>query len=255
MNISRFHRVAAADLAPVFEQLRDTSDPDVLAGIGALFENRAIGLLRTGSSSQLRDEAAVLNRFLYGRAGRELEVRDRDLMQRLRTISDLVARASERTDPMFVAAVLSSHKKYAQPILEYLWRAGEAVPRQQLLNELGIEESHLSHVLRDLEDADVIARIKFPGTKEVRIALAPVGRDLVKHQLIPPWFLSAVKYITDAINGLKPERADTVDTALSELQAPSRLIADHVNEVVRLASNQLGRTRSEARSATGPRAR
>ncbi len=254
MNISRFHGVPASELGPVFEHLRSTTNAQERGAVASLFENRALGLIRNGSSTQLRDEGAALNRFLYSRMGREFEERDHALSERLKTIADLVARAGQRNDAAFVASVLSSHKKYAQPMIEFLWRAGEPVPRQTLLRELGIEESHLSHILRDLEDADVIARIRWPGTKEVRISLAPTGRDLVKQQLVPAWFLSAMKFIQDAVHGLKTTSAEIAERLLQD-HVPSRLVADHVEEVIKLIGGHAPAKAADVRPAVASQGR
>lgn len=252
MNFSRFHSLPAAELSTVFEHLPKVDDPEDVAAIAALFENRALVLIRSGSSTELRDESVALNRFVYSKAGRQMEPRHHELIAQLKTVADMLARAAERTDPTFVSAVLSSHKKYAQRVVEFLWRAGEPVARQELLKELDLEESHLSHMLRDLEDADVVTRLRSPGTKEVRIALAPVGRELVRRQYIPDWFRWAMDRIADAIKGLTPEAPARIEHQLAELRAPSRLIADHVNSLVSLASHRGTGARSEAREQASP---
>jgi len=233
--------------------MADESDEAVDAAI-AMLRNRALRLLRTGSSSDLCNEAEVLNRYLYSRLGRQLQSRSAEVHARLRTIADMLSEASRRVDSVFLSAVLSSHKKYAEKILEILSPAGtDGVPRQKLLGELEIEQSHLSHVLADLEDADVIVRYRHPGKKEVRVAIGPAGRELIATTLMPAWFLRAADYLQAAIAGSAIPSASKVVSEMQKAEVPSRIVTDRVIQLLGDIGNR--RKAPQVAAEAGVRAR
>jgi DNA-binding MarR family transcriptional regulator len=243
LNLSRFHTSPASELGPLLEAVASESDDGAVDAMLAVLRNRALRLIRSGSSSDLSAEAAVLNRYLFSRAGRALQSRDASRHTRIRMIAEMVGEAGQRTDSVFLSAVLSSHTKYARPIVEMLSRAGsEGLPRKQLLQKLNVEESHLSHILADLQDADVIVKYRRPGKKEVRVGLGPAGREIVGTTLLPEWFSCTLKIFRDAADGTQPRDSQIVQT-LEKSGVPSKMIADHV---VQFASEL-------ARGATGNR--
>jgi hypothetical protein len=230
VSISSFHAVLPAEIGEVVKRALSETDTELLEAWTSLFRNRALRLIRTGSSIDLRDESASLNRHLYAAAGRGLRDRNPNAYGRFQMIAEMLGEAAQRTDTVFVPAVLSSHNKYARPMLEMLSRAGrEGVPRQQILARLKIpSESYLSHILADFEKADLIIKLRRAGSKGVSVALGPAGRDLVRENLLPQWFLSVVDMLGNAATDHVAPPPAKVATILEESHSPSKLINDHV---------------------------
>src|SRR4051794_21515697 len=171
-NLSRYHDFDASDMHPVVEEAFAAKGDVARDAYVALFRNRALRLLRKGSSVALASEAAMLNRNLYSTAGEALRQETPAYFARLATIADMLTTAGQRTDVTFVGAVLASHRKYATVILEALAEAGDdGIPRRDLLTRLGVSESHLSHILGDLAKADIVVVTRNRGLKEVRVLL------------------------------------------------------------------------------------
>ncbi len=248
LSISRFHTVPPAEIGDVVKSAVAETDVDVLEAWTSLFRNRALRLIRCGSTSELREESVTLNRHLYSAAGRELLSRDPSSHARLQMIADMLGEAAQRSDTVFVSAVLSSHNKYARPSLEMLARAGtDGVPRQKILTDLRIpSESYLSHILADFEKADLVIKLRRSGTKGVRVAIGSAGRDFVNQQLLPQWFLSVVDIVSKAAdNHVAPPPAE-VASILESADSPSKLVADHVSGLLL----KLTRKRSQGDEAT-----
>lgn len=238
LNLSRFHYLPSDELDPVIESAMAETVGEQRDAWVALFRNRALNLIRRGSSLALRREAAVLNRQLYSPTGRELQQRDPAHHARLGTIAEMLSTAGQRTDTAFLNAVLSSHSKYAQRILELLARAGsDGLPRRELMAKLGVQESHLSHILADLEKANVIVRLRRDGTKEVRVTLDAAGRDLVNEQLEPHWFVAAAQVLDDVARGHAAPSATKLSNLLEKANVPSRLVIERVHDLIATLSD------------------
>jgi DNA-binding MarR family transcriptional regulator len=236
-NLSRFHYFETSEMHPIVEQALAEKGDRAREGWVALFRNRALQLIRKGSSLELAAEAALLNRHLYSPTGRTLQQEAAVFHARLATIADMLTQAGQRSDPAFLSAVLSSHQKYAQSILEALAGAGDdGLPRRDLLSLLQVEESHLSHILGALEKADVIVRLRRPGLKEVRVVLGHMGRNLVNEKILPRWYMKMEQFIVDAAQGGAPE-AGTVAEELEEAKVPSRLMATRINTLVTVVAD------------------
>jgi DNA-binding MarR family transcriptional regulator len=236
-NVSQFHYFDSSEMHPIVEQALAEKEDRAREAWIALFRNRALNLLRKGSSLALAAEAAVLNRHLYSPTGRQLQKDDSVYHARIATIADMLTHAGQRTDSAFIEAVLSSHRKYAQMILELLAEAGgDGLPRRELLSALGVEESHLSHILRALEKADVIARHRRGGVKEVRVVLGHAGRDLIEEKVLPEWFVRMEQLIAGAARGEAPEPA-AVGESLVAAKVPSRIMAARINNLVAVVAD------------------
>ena len=233
LNLSRFHYLPSDELDPIVESAMAEAIAEQRDAWVALFRNRALNLIRRGSSLALRREAAVLNRHLYSPTGRDLQQREPAYHARLGTIAEMLSTAGQRTDTTFLKAVLASHSKYAQQILELLARAGaDGLPRRELMAKLGVQESHLSHILADLEKANIIVRLRRDGTKEVRVTLDSAGRDLVSEQLEPQWFVAAVQVLDDVAHGHAAPSATKLSNVLEKANVPSRLVIERVHDLI-----------------------
>jgi hypothetical protein len=240
-NVSRFHYLPSEELDPIIESaMAETNDEGRDVWV-ALFRNRALNLIRKGSSLALRREAAVLNRNLFSPAGRQVQRDAAAYHARLATIADMLSTAGQRTDTAFLNAVLASHSKYAQRICELLARAGaNGLPRRELLAKLDVTESHLSHILADLEKAHVVVRLRSTGTKEVRVTLDSAGRDLVTEQLEPRWFVAIAEVLDDVARGNAPPPASKVASKLERANVPSQLVVARVHDLLATMADAAG---------------
>lgn len=236
-NLSRFHYLKSEDLDPILESAMAETTEEARDVWVALFRNRALNLIRDGSSIALRREATVLNRNLYSPAGRQMQRDAAVYHARLATIADMLTTAGERTDTAFVQAVLASHKKYANRILEMLARATDGIPRTEIRDELRtlypkLSESHLTHILADLDKAGVITRIRRPNMKEVRVTLDAAGRDIVEKQLRPEWFVRLTQLVRHVARGGDAPSGSHVTELMREANAPSELVVTLVLELL-----------------------
>lgn len=73
-----------------------------------------------------------------------------------------------------------SHKGRWRRVLELLAAAGGTMRRAVLKERLdALSESHLSHLLRDLEEAEMIVRRRPERSREVLVELRSAGREIV----------------------------------------------------------------------------
>ena len=73
-----------------------------------------------------------------------------------------------------------SHKGRWRRVLELLAGNGGTMRRAALKERLeALSESHLSHLLRDLEEAEMVARRRPERSREVLVELLPAGREIV----------------------------------------------------------------------------
>jgi len=236
-NVSRFHYLNSEELGPILDDaMADTRDESRNSWV-ALFRNRALDRIRQGSSDELLNEARILSDRLYSPAGQKLRREHPGYFARLDTIAEMLKTAGERTDTAFVQAVLASHKKYANRILEMLARATGGVPRTEIRDELRtieskLSESHLTHILADLDNAGVITRVRRPKTKEVRITLDAAGRDLVEKQLRPEWFVKSTQLVRHVARGGDAPSEGQVTELLRKANAPSELVVTLVQELL-----------------------
>jgi FixJ family two-component response regulator len=77
-------------------------------------------------------------------------------------------------------------------VLEILAERGSAVPRSEIRKRLDLSESNLSHLLRDLHEADLITRHRETG-REIVLDLGPVGRDIVQRSVAPKWVQAVIE--------------------------------------------------------------
>lgn len=113
-------------------------------------------------------------------------------------------------------------------ILELLASEGRPVQRSEIRRRLDLGEAQLSHLLSDLEKSELVRRIKPAKGREVLVELGPVGREVVKAEILPGWvevFLSEMSAMRSGWR-TKPE---ILSAELERAGAPSRLVAERIS--------------------------
>jgi len=181
LDVSALAEPGARDLRPYLEALAADPANEALADmLGALLGHRTIYLLRRGSRIELVDESIELADFLESEAGEGLRDALPELHASWSALEDLLAKAADRSDRDAVDSILLSHRGRGQTVLQLLAEQGRPVRRAEIRLALGedVSDSLVSHLLRDLEEADLIVRFRPRGSKEVLVELGPVGRDV-----------------------------------------------------------------------------
>lgn len=183
----------------------------------AILIYRTLERLRTGTRAEMHDESIAIETFLASEAGAGLPKEEAGAWSAL---SDVLLEAARRSDPEAVEMILRSHPLYGQRVLELLAENGDrALPRTQLIEKLRISQSQLSHLLRDLEEADLIARTR-DGGREVMVSLGPVGREHVERHLFPRWVNVVAGHVAAVLEGSDRRTASQIEEALRAAGAP-----------------------------------
>lgn len=169
------------ELRPHLERL--ASEPehhDLEQVLSALLLDRCLRLLRRGARREIAEEALALSRFLESPPGETLRAVRPELHGSWASFADLLAEAAGRSAPDAIDSILRNHKGRGQQVLELLAEEASPVRRSRLRERLGeISESQLSHLLRDLEECELIVRHRPEGSKEVFVELGAFGRERV----------------------------------------------------------------------------
>jgi DNA-binding transcriptional ArsR family regulator len=231
--LSAYVNASFEELVPVLERIAAAvGDRGRVDAAGGLVLHRALRLLRDGSRAEILKEGLALDGFLGSAAGEAVKAAQPDLYWGWAGLSALLGEAARRSDRAAVESILRSHDGRGRAVLELLAERGAPVRRGELRERLGLSESHLSHVLRDLEEADLIERMQ--AGREVVIELGPVGRDVAQRALLPEWVSHLAGVLQRARMGAAGERP-TVEALADELSkrgAPSRLVAQRLAEAV-----------------------
>jgi DNA-binding MarR family transcriptional regulator len=135
----------------------------------------SIRLIRLGTRVELADAAVALSEMMIAPVAGVLEERYPDAHAVLGAASIALAVAISPASKGGELAVLRSWNGNALEVLRRVSRCpGQSIPRKKLRHELELEESYLSHLLRDLEAASLIERIR--DGKHVVVHLGPRGR-------------------------------------------------------------------------------
>lgn len=169
------------------------AEPQAMEALGALLVHRILHLLREASRVAIADECLALDRFLVTEVGRAAKRAHPAWFGAWSAFADLLTEAARRSDPAAVESILRMDDGHGRRVLEFLAEQGEAMPRKVLRDRLGLSESHLSHVLGDLFEADLI--VKEQRGREVMLELGPVGRDVVNRAVMPPWTTAVMERV------------------------------------------------------------
>lgn len=169
------------ELRPHLESLAASPEHQALEQVlTALLLDRCLRQLRRGARSEIAEECLQLSRFLESPAGEALRVARPELHGSWGAFADLLAEAAGRSAPDAVDSILRNHKGRGQQVLEILAEQETPLRRSVLRERLGgFSESQLSHLLRDLEECELIVRYRPEGSKEVLVELGALGRERI----------------------------------------------------------------------------
>ena len=225
-------------MAPLVARAAAEGEPETLKALTALLLDRSLRLLREGSRQEILDEALALSGGISGQSGQSLQKRNPETFGAWAALDDLLAEAARRSDRAAVPSLLKGTEGHGLAILELLAAEGRAVPRAEIRRRLELAEAHLSHLLRDLEEADLIVRFRTQGSREVQVEIGRVGKEVVARSVLPPWLERLESAISEICHG-SPLDSEALTQELEKAGAPSKLAAERlVNAVKKLAPTQ-----------------
>jgi DNA-binding MarR family transcriptional regulator len=226
LDLSGFRDAPPATVAPFVERVAQEPEEKALGALTALLMNRLLRLLRQGSRQEILDESLMLNRVLAMEAGAHLRQSRPEVFGGWSALGELLSGAARSTGRAAVPSILSGTR--GREILELLAGEGQAVARSEIKRRLELtSESHLSHLLRDLEEADLVVRYKPARGKEVLVELGPVGRQIVDQSVLPLWLKEFERIASEAAR----EASTDLEAVIQDLQkagAPSRSAAERL---------------------------
>jgi DNA-binding MarR family transcriptional regulator len=231
LDLSGQRELPPAEIAPLLERVAAEPEERALSALTALLMNRVLRLLRQGSSEALQEEALMLNRALAISAGVRLQKDRPEAFGVWKALGELLSGAARSTSRAAVPSILRSASGRGQEILELLAGESGPVPRTEIKRRLKLAESQLSHLLRDLEEADLVIRHRPEKSKEILVELGPVGREVVSQSVLPSWLEGLTHTISEIANGASFD-SEAFARDLQEAGAPSRLVADRLAEAV-----------------------
>lgn len=181
---------------------RETGDePDAAARprrslqIAELILAEAVRLIRLGAIADLADQAAHLARATSGSRGRRLREAAPSVHRRLYAAALVLDAAASPASRGGEIAVLRSWSGNAREVVRAVAASpGHSITRAELRDRFEMSESHMSHLLADLEAAALVVRIRH-------------GRNVMVH-LGPR---SAAPHVVELLEGVDAARADRRD--------------------------------------------
>ena len=189
------------ELAQLVGRAAREANEATLASLTGLLVDRALNFVREGSRDDLLEEALAVSGGISGDAGDALRERDPETFGAWSALDRLLAEAGRRSDPAAVKSILLSGR--GKEILELLaTEKHRPVPRAEIRQRLNLGEAQLSHLLRDLEEADLILRYREEGNREVLVELGRVGREYVGESILPDWIERLAKAKEELASGV-----------------------------------------------------
>lgn len=230
LDLSGHRDLPPAEIAPLLEKVGDNPEERALSTLTALLMNRALRLLRQGSRQEVLDEALMLNRFLALPAGARLKEIRPDAFGGWTALGELLSAAGRSSSRAAIPSILLGTR--GRDVLELLASENRPCPRSEIKRRLDFKsESHLSHLLRDLEEADLIVRYRPEGGKEVLVERGPVGREVIETSILPAWLTHLVDLLGKTASG-EPISRETAARDLEAAGAPSRIAAERLAEAL-----------------------
>jgi DNA-binding MarR family transcriptional regulator len=227
LDLSGHREAPPEEIGSLLEKVAREPEDRALSALTTLLRNRTLRLLRRGSREEILGESLMLNRFLATEAGERLRQVRAEAFGGWSALGELLSGAARSSDRASVPAILSGSR--GREILELL--AGERSPllRSEIKRRLDFtSESHVSHLLRDLEEADLIVRYRPEGSKEVVVELGPVGREVVNQSVLPAWLVMLVEIMRAIAAGARYDDTEAMALNLYMAGAPSRLASERI---------------------------
>lgn len=179
LDLSGHRDVPAGEVAPLLARAADASEEEAIPVLTALLRNRVLRLLRQGSRQEILDEAMMINRFLAVEDGARLRQSQPEAYGRWSALGELLSAASRSTGRAAIPSLLLGTQGHGMSLLRLLTAEGGPLPRAEIRRRLGLGEAHLSHLLRDLEEADLIVRYRPERSKEVFVEIGTAAREVL----------------------------------------------------------------------------
>lgn len=179
LDLSGLRDAPPEEVAPLLERAAETEDKRAIPVLTALLMNRLLRLLRLGSRQEILDEAMMVNRFLALEAGMRLQQSRPQVYGGWAALGELLSGAARSTGRAAIPALLRGTQGRGQEILKLLAAEAGPIQRSRIKKTLDLAEAQLSHLLHDLEEADLIIRYRVKGSKEVLVELGSAGREVV----------------------------------------------------------------------------
>jgi len=227
-SFSDLDEAPAETIALLVAQIIYEASPASLRTFTSLLLDRTLRLVRQGARDEILDEALAVSSGISGDLGQALLRRSRETFGAWALLDQMLAEAGRRSDRAAVPSILLGSRGRGQAILEFLVGREQPVPRSRIREELKLAEAQLSHLLRDLEEADLIVRFRPErGGREVLVALGPVGRELAAKEMLPVWIERLAALLQRVAAGDLPDHV-AMARELAEAGAPSRLAAERL---------------------------
>lgn len=221
-DISELYEDPPRDLIPWIDRAIAEGSPSVRSALRGLFVNRSLRVLRGAPRQDLLEEAVLVSAAVSGDAGGLLHAQDAETFGAFFFLQALLGEAGRRSDRAAVAGILRGTRGPA--ILELVAAEGRPVQRSEIRRRLGLGEAQLSHLLRDLEEAELIRRFRPEKGKEILVELGPVGREVVRSEVLPLWVEVVIQALSEIRHGHAVDPANWTPR-LMEAGAPSELAA------------------------------
>lgn len=231
LDLSGYRDAPPEEVVPLLDRVAGEPEEWALSALTSLLRNRTLRLLRQGSQQDALEEALMLNGFLATEAAERLRQARPEIVGGWSTLGELLSGAARSTGRAAVPALLSGTR--GREILELLASEHRPVLRSEVKRRLQLtSESHLSHLLRDLEEADLVVRYRPEGSKEVVVELGPVGREVVEQSVLPAWIEKLIEAVRAIAGGARFGDPEALALDLHRAGAPSRLAMERLAEAL-----------------------
>jgi hypothetical protein len=184
VDLLRLRNGTLPKLLVALERLLEMGSP--AASLGAVSElavDETVRLVRYGSRSDLLAGGDTLATFLGGPRGARVKTGAPGAYDTLSGLLPVLSAASSPAGRGGEALVLRSWSGKALAALAAVARAG-SMPRAELRDDLRVSQSHLSHMLKDLEAAQLLELL----LRSSRLSAACVGPE----EMTPPAAMLAI---------------------------------------------------------------
>jgi DNA-binding MarR family transcriptional regulator len=231
-----FTNLHSATLNEIVHNLQDelqTVSENRLEKYTAVLLHRSLFLLRSGSRDQLLTESLALDELLSSDDSKRVKQDSPQTFGEWLGLSKLLTEAARRTDEAAASSIVLSHREHAKKVLMALCEREQPWARAELRGRVGISESHFSHLLADLEEAELIRRYRAQEGKETLVELGLNGEKLFKSQYRPKW----TRILCDAIRSLDFQSETDLGTLKEELvqNGASSIVANECVEAIKTA--------------------